>query len=361
MNERLLPDGDTMYRALVEKDPAFDGLFFTGVTTTGIFCRTTCTARKPHRENVVFFPSAHDALLAGYRPCRVCRPVEPPATTPEPVRRLLGEVDADPTLRLRDDDLRGRGIDPAGLRRWFKKNLGMTFQGYVRTLRIGAAFGRIKHGDTATNAAFDHGWDSLSGFGDAFRKVMGAAPTRASGLVVTMTRIETPIGPMLAGATDLGICLLEFVDRRMIETQLERLRRLFRAALVPGSSPHFDRLSDELQHYFAGQLRRFETPLDMRGTQFQRKVWAGLLTIPYGETRSYGEQARIVGDPTAVRAVARANGDNRIAIVIPCHRVVGADGSLTGYGGGLWRKRWLLDLERIGPQTRLKQPTLGSS
>jgi len=165
-----------------------------------------------------------------------------------------------------------------------------------------------------------------------------------------MTRIETPIGPMLAGATEDGICLLEFVDRRMIETQLARLKKLLRAALVPGRSRHFDTLSEELQRYFAGKLRRFETPLDARGTAFQQKVWSALLTIPYGETHSYGEQARIIGEPSAVRAVARANGDNRIGIVIPCHRVVGADGSLTGYGGGLWRKRWLLDLERIGPQ-----------
>jgi AraC family transcriptional regulator of adaptative response/methylated-DNA-[protein]-cysteine methyltransferase len=175
---------------------------------------------------------------------------------------------------------------------------------------------------------------------------MGAAPTRLSGPVVTMTRIETPLGPMLAGATDAGVCLLEFVDRAMIETQLDRMRRLLRAALVPGSSPHLDRLADEMRGYFAGLLRRFETPLDMQGTPFQREVWSALQTIPYGETRSYSEQARIVGDPAAVRAVARANGDNRIAIVIPCHRVVGADGSLTGYGGGLWRKRWLLDHER---------------
>lgn len=349
MSERLLPDGDTMYRALVEKDPAFDGLFFTGVTTTGIFCRPTCTAKKPRRENVAFFPTAHDALLAGYRPCRVCRPVEAPGTTPEPVRRLLDEVERDPSLRRSDADLRARGIDPAGLRRWFKKNHGLTFQGYVRALRIGAAFGRIAQGDTATAAAFDHGWESLSGFGDAFRKVLGAAPTRAKGPVVTVTRIETPLGPVLAGASDDGVCLLEFVDRRMIETQLERVRRLFKAVPVPGTSPHFDSLARELGRYFAGELTRFETPLDMRGTEFQSKVWRALLTIPYGATRSYSEQARSIGEPSAVRAVARANGDNRIAIVIPCHRVVGADGSLTGYGGGLWRKRWLLDLERRQP------------
>jgi AraC family transcriptional regulator of adaptative response/methylated-DNA-[protein]-cysteine methyltransferase len=348
MSERLLPDGDTMYQALVDRDPDFDGLFYTGVTTTGIFCRPTCTAKKPRRENVVFFPTAREALLAGYRPCLLCRPVETPAATPEPVRRLLAEVESDPGLRLSDSDLRARGIDPIALRRWFKRNHGMTFQGYTRALRIGAAFGRIRHGDTATAAAFDHGWDSLSGFGEAFRRVVGSAPTRARGPAITMTRIETPLGPMLAGATGEGICLLEFVDRRMIETQLARIGKLFGAPLVPGSSPHLDVLADELHRYFAGALRRFDSKLDMRGTEFQKRVWAELLTIPYATTRSYAEQARFLGTPDAIRAVARANGDNRIAIVIPCHRVIGADGSLTGYGGGLWRKQWLLDLEKRG-------------
>ncbi len=363
MTKQIMPDSKTMYRALVEKDASFDGVFFACITTTGIFCRPACTARKPRPENVVFLPTAQEALLGGYRPCRICRPVEPPDSTPEPVRRLMAEVEADPSLRLRDSDLRSRGIEPATLRRWFKKNHGMTFQGYVRALRISAAFGRIKQGDTATAAAFDHGWESLSGFGDAFRKALGAPPTRASGTakgqegaVIAVTRIETPLGPMLAGASDAGICLFEFVDRRMIETQIERLKKLFRARLLPGKSPHFELLSDELNRYFAGKLKRFESKLDMRGTEFQRKAWDSLLTIPYGQTRSYAEQAKIAGVPSAVRAVARANGDNRIAILIPCHRVVGADGSLTGYGGGLWRKKWLLDLEQgmreINPAAR---------
>jgi AraC family transcriptional regulator of adaptative response/methylated-DNA-[protein]-cysteine methyltransferase len=342
----LLPDDDTMYRALVEKDPSFDGLFVTGVTTTGIFCRPTCSARKPRRDHVVFFASSHDALLAGYRPCRVCRPVEPPAATPPPIRRLLDEVEADPSLRLRDQDLRERGLDPAVLRRWFRRHHGMTFQGYLRALRLGAAFGRMRQGETATAAAFDHGWESLSGFNDALRKLLGAAPSRAAGVVVTVTRLETPLGPMLAGAADAGVCLLEFVDRRGIETQLQRLARKLGAKLVPGASPHLDALAGELRGYFAGELRRFTVPLDLRGTPFQQEVWRALLTVPYGETRSYAEQARLVGAPAATRAVARANGDNRIAIVVPCHRVVGADGALTGYGGGLWRKRFLLDLEQ---------------
>jgi len=335
-----------MYQALLEQDPAFEGIFFAGVITTGVFCRPTCPARKPRRENVVFFPSSREALHAGYRPCRRCRPMEPADRTPDRIRGLLAEAEADPSLRLKDADLRKRGIEPATLRRWFKKNHGLTFQGYLRALRIGAAFGRIRSGDTATDAAFDHGWESLSGFGEAFRRVVGAAPTHTSGAPVTLSRIETPLGPMLGGAGQEGICLLEFVDRRAIETQVASLRKRLKAALVRGSAPLLDQLSEQLRGYFAGSLRQFSLPLDLRGTPFQREAWSALLKIPFGQTRSYADQARLVGRASAVRAVARANGDNRIAILVPCHRVVGADGSLTGYGGGLWRKRWLLDHER---------------
>ncbi len=150
---------------------------------------------------------------------------------------------------------------------------------------------------------------------------------------------------MLAGGTDEGICLFEFADRRMLETQIERVGRLLGAQCVPGPCRHFDALSRQIGEYFAGKRREFDLPLVTTGTPFQEKVWAGLRTIPYGATRSYGEQAAAIGMPSAVRAVARANGDNRIAIIIPCHRVIGANGKLTGYGGGLWRKKFLLDLE----------------
>jgi AraC family transcriptional regulator of adaptative response/methylated-DNA-[protein]-cysteine methyltransferase len=132
----------------------------------------------------------------------------------------------------------------------------------------------------------------------------------------------------------------------MLETQLTRLQRLFRGRIVPGTHPMFPLLADELQNYFRGMLRRFTIPLDVRGTEFQLRVWAALQEIPYGETRSYKQQAEAIGMSTAVRAVARANGDNRISILIPCHRVIGADGQLTGYGGGLWRKQFLLNLEQ---------------
>ncbi|MBZ5637383.1 MAG: methylated-DNA--[protein]-cysteine S-methyltransferase [Acidobacteriia bacterium] len=336
-----------MYRALVRKDPEYDGVFFTGVRTTGIFCRSVCTARKPKRENVVFFAGAREALLAGYRPCRVCHPLDARGAPPEGIKAILDEIEAEPALRLRDAEIRARGVDPVALRRWFKKHHGFTFQSYLRALRVGAAFGRIAHGDRTIDAAFAAGWESTSAFSDAFKRIAGIVPSGArDGALVKVTRIPTLLGPMVAGATAKGICLLEFADRRMLPTQLDRVRRRFGAAILPGTSPFFERLADEVERYFGGALTSFTVPLDAAGTEFQQKVWAMLRTIPYGETRSYGEQARLIGMPDAVRAVARANGDNRIAIVIPCHRVVGADGNLTGYGGGLWRKRWLLEMER---------------
>ena len=150
---------------------------------------------------------------------------------------------------------------------------------------------------------------------------------------------------MLAGATDEGICLLEFIDRRMLETQLQRLSKLLGGRMIPGSHNLFGVLNEQLEAYFSGERKEFDIPLVLPGTPFQRRVWEGLQTIGYGSTRSYREQADAIRSPRAVRAVARANGDNRIAILIPCHRVVGTDGALVGYGGGLWRKKYLLELE----------------
>jgi AraC family transcriptional regulator, regulatory protein of adaptative response / methylated-DNA-[protein]-cysteine methyltransferase len=354
MTERSLPTEDEMYAAVVARDTRYDGIFFTAVRTTGIFCRPGCPARTPERRNVEFHPSARAALAGGFRPCKRCRPLEPRGATPEPIRSLLAEIDADPTRRLRDDDLRARGLEPAALRRWFNRHHGMTFHAYQRARRVGRAIGDLARGGAITHAAFGNGFESLSGFQEALRQLTGRSAARSRDTVVVhLSRVLTPLGPMLLGTTDGGVCLLEFTDRRMLETQLQRLERRLGCAWVPGSTDASRRLEQELEEYFAGTRRRFDVPLAMHGTAFQQSAWSALAAIPYGETRSYAEQARMIGAPTATRAVARANGDNRIAIVIPCHRVVGADGTLTGYGGGLWRKRYLLDLERgrVGGET----------
>lgn len=341
-----LPDSNILYTALLNRDASFEGIFIIAVKTTGVFCRPSCPARTPKRENVEFFDSARAALLHGYRPCKVCKPMEPKGTPPAWLRSLLEEIHQTPHIKLKDHDLRQRGLEPSRVRYWFKKQHGMTFQGYLRALRIGQAFGRIRHGEKVANTAFETGFRSLSGFVDSFKKTADFSPSKsADHEIITTTRILTPLGPMLAGATEEGICLLEFVDRRMLETQLTRLNKLLQARLVPGTHKHFSRLSKQLEEYFSGSRKTFDVPLVLPGTEFQKRVWAELQSISYGCTRSYKEQAVAIGSPNAVRAVAKANGDNRIAILIPCHRVIGAKGEMVGYGGGLWRKQYLLKLE----------------
>ena len=356
----MLEDTDRLYRALIERDAGFEGLFVVGVTTTGIFCRPTCPARKPKREHVLFFASGGEALLHGFRPCKVCRPLAPHGAFPDWLAPLMDELADDPAARVHDRELRERGIDPARVRRWFKRHHDMTFQAYLRALRIGHAYGRIAAGDSVTGAAFESGYDSLSGFAHSFRRSVGFSPVESGQhSIATIARIPTPLGPMLAGAVESGLCLLEFTDRRMIEAQIDRVRRLLGVKVLPGMSRFFGPLREQLDAYFAGRLHRFDLPLVASGTPFQRRVWRELCAIPYGETRSYSDQAARIGKPEAVRAVARANGDNRIAILIPCHRVVGKNGALTGYGGGLARKRYLLELEnRYAPDGSRAGPTL---
>lgn len=335
-----------MYQALVSKDSTFEGVFFAAIKTTGIFCRPTCHARKPKAENVEYFGNSKDALDHGYRPCKVCHPMEMKGTIPIWLKPLLDDIETTPSIRINDQNLRERGLDPARVRRWFKKNHGITFQAYLRSLRINNAFGQIRQGDKVIQSAYNNGFESLSGFLDSFKSSTGFNPKESKYKnVIAVTRIPTPLGPMMAGATDHGICLLEFTDRRMIETQVERLRKYLKAELIPGKSPFFELLTKELNQYFEGKLITFTVPLEVPGTEFQKSIWNELQRIPYGKTRSYKDQALAIGNLAAIRAVAKANGDNRISIIIPCHRVIGSDGSMTGYGGGIWRKQWMLALE----------------
>lgn len=342
---------DIFYEALVAKDPSFEGTFFAGIKTTGIFCRPTCTARKPKRENVEFFASAKDAILKGYRACKVCHPMEKAGSTPEYVDRVLRLLDKDPSLKLKDYDLLKLDIEPSKIRRWFLKNHGITFHAYQRMYRINTAFKKLQTGTSVTDIAFDSGYESLSGFNDSFKKVFGVSPKNSKEKhVIDFTRIETDLGTMVACATDKGVCLLEFSDRKGLETELKQLSKYHNANVVQGQNKYFEQLKEELDAYFEGRLKEFKVPLDISGTDFQKQVWQALVEIPYGTTSSYLRQAEVLGKPSSVRAVANANGMNKIAIVIPCHRVVGSDGSLTGYAGGLWRKRKLIDLEKDNKQ-----------
>ncbi len=335
------------YDVIGKKSNLYEGVFITAVKTTGIFCRPSCRARKPKPNNVLFFDTAKQAIQHGFRPCKICKPMEKMDETPGYIKSLIDELQKDPFLRINDIDLRKRGIDPNKIRRWFKKHHNITFHSYQRMLRINNAFKDIKSGETITNSAFNNGYSSLSGFNDSYRSIFGGSASESKHkTAINIVRFTTPLGPMFAGATERGLCLLEFTDRKMLETELKDLCKRLNAVILPGKNTHLDQAESELTEYFDGKRRQFTVALDAPGTAFQKEVWNKLLEIPYGETYSYKKQAMKIGNPKAVRAVASANGHNRISIIIPCHRVIGADGSLTGYGGGLHRKKWLLDFEK---------------
>jgi AraC family transcriptional regulator of adaptative response/methylated-DNA-[protein]-cysteine methyltransferase len=212
---------------------------------------------------------------------------------------------------------------------------------------MAGALGQLQRGQALDEAVFDNGYESHSGFRDAFARVFGAAPGQSRGRdCIHLSWLPSPLGPLVGGATKAGVCLLEFSEPKRLEQQVAAVRKVFDLPAIPGKNEHLEHLEAELAGYFAGVLRRFTAPLVYPGTPFQRRVWSALLRIPYGATCSYEELAEAAGSPHAQRAVGRANGSNRIAIVIPCHRVVNKDGRLGGYGGGLRRKQFLLDLER---------------
>lgn len=336
-----------MEAAFMSRDGSYDGLFYAAVTTTGIFCRPSCPARKPLPGNVVYYEKAAQALFAGYRPCKRCAPLSSDAD-PEWVAALVEELEAQPGVRIREAVLRARGLDPATVRRRFLARFGLSFNAYQRARRLASAFEDIRAGSTVDSAVLDHGYDSHSGFREAFARLFGVTPgavATGAGDFIRIAWIDSPLGHIVAGATDGGVVLLEFSDRRMLEAQAETLRRRFGLPVAPGRNVHLAALELQLGEYFALSRRSFDLPLLAPGTPFQERVWTALRNIPAGETRSYAELAKDVGDPAAVRAVAHANGMNRIAILIPCHRVIGSDGGLGGYGGGLWRKRRLLEIE----------------
>ncbi len=338
---------DKYYQALVDRDSAFVGIFFVGVKTTSIFCIATCRARKPKIENVVFYTTVKEALDQGFRPCKICKPTENALTMPDQVTKAIQLIKANPKEKIKDYQLRAEQISPEFVRRWFNKNYGLTFHAYQRMYRINHAFMELKEGKKTTDTAFQSGYDSLSGFGYTFKKIIGHSPKHSTKINrMLISRLTTPIGPMFVCATDQGLCLLEFVDRRMLETEFKDLQRLLKMPILFGENEHTLQAKKELKEYFEGKRKKFDLVLDTPGTDFQNTVWSTLRTIPFGTTTTYQALAQQMKKPKAIRAVGTANGYNRLAIIIPCHRVIGKDGALRGYGGGLERKQWLLDFEK---------------
>jgi len=314
---------------------------------SGEFCLPDCPLAPADGQGMREFERARDALAAGFRPCRSCTPLLTGVADPPWLIPLMSEVESDPGRRWHDHDLEMMGMDAGAVRRWFIANHGLTFHAYTRLRRLGSALKQIQHGEPVERAVVASGYESETGFRESFSQVFGSPPSavdRESSIWVN--RVGTPLGSMIMGVHDSGLCLLEFAERRMLDTQLQRLSRRMGRVFLPGEHPMMEQVKNELDAYFDGTLRQFTLPLAAPGTAFQEAVWSALLEIPFGETRSYADIAASIGQPEAVRAVGQANGDNRIAIVIPCHRVVGASGEPTGYGGGIWRKEYLLALEQ---------------
>lgn len=342
-----LPDHQTLYAALLARDARFDGQAFVCVSSTGVFCRLTCPARKPKPENCTFFATIGECIEAGYRACKRCHPLQAAALADPTISALLHALDERPYLRWSEQHVEQLGFDLSTVRRSFKRQFGMTFLELARLRRLREGFETLATDGKVITAQHEASFESASSFRAAFARLLGCAPADLRpDRLLRATWIPTPLGDMIAVSSRSHLHLLEFVDRKGLPAELARLQAASKEEIGIGPLPPSEQATAELADYFAARTSRFLTPLALAGSAFTQRVWDALRAIPAGETRTYSEIARQIGRPSAVRAVARANGANQIALMIPCHRVIGADGSLTGYGGGLWRKQRLIEIER---------------
>jgi AraC family transcriptional regulator of adaptative response/methylated-DNA-[protein]-cysteine methyltransferase len=336
-------DPEAAWKQLAARDP--QARFFYGVTTTGVFCRPSCPSRRPLRENVRFFRTVAEAQAAGFRPCQRCRPTT--TAWGSPLDKVRGHIESNIDRPVRLEELgRVAGLSPFTVQRLFKREMGVSPLQYQRAMRAGRLRCALKQGESVTDAIYTAGFGSSSRAYEGNQ--MGMTPARfaqgGKGEQIGYASARTPFGWMIVGATERGLCWLSLAGTK---TEGERiLRDEFPSATLLGDPSVAEIVKVALENVLEpGDSRPARTPLDLRGTVFQLRVWQALRQIPRGETRSYSQLARELGDPKATRAVARACATNRVALLVPCHRVVGADGSLTGYRWGLERKRQLLKAE----------------
>jgi len=335
-------DAETAWAAFMRRDRAWDGRVIGAVKTTGIYCKPSCPARRPKRENVAFFATTGEAAAAGYRACMRCKPDEVGRDREAIAKavKLIERAEDVPTLGQLAEAV---GYAPHHFQRLFKRDLGVSPADYARGLRNQRAQTALKENGRITDAVYDAGYASPSGFYSDAKERLGMTPSAwrngGRGETIRWTSFDSPLGRMLIATTSKGICRLTFDDSEA------SLRRLFPNATV---------VQDDggMRELVEGALTAIERPnaapelaIDVAGTAFQEAVWRELRKIPLGETRSYAQIAAAIGQPKAVRAVGTANGDNHVAVLIPCHRVIRSDGTLGGYAGGLDRKRQLLAAE----------------
>jgi AraC family transcriptional regulator of adaptative response/methylated-DNA-[protein]-cysteine methyltransferase len=340
-------DPDTSWAAFERRDRRWDGRVIGAVKTTGIYCKPSCPARRPKREHVEFFASGRDARNAGYRPCLRCKPDEV-ARDSEAVAKAVKLIEAaEEPLTL--EQLAGAvSYAPHHFQRLFKRDLGVSPAEYARALRNQRTQEALKANGRVTDAVYDAGYSGPSSFYSDAKERLGMTPSAwrdgGRGEAIRWTHFDSPIGRMLIAATSKGICRLTFDD------SVESLRRLFPRATIIEDAGGLKELIEGALQAIERPLAARDLPIDVAGTAFQEAVWRELRKIPPGETRSYSQIAAAIGQPTAVRAVGTANGDNHVAVLIPCHRVIRSDGTLGGYAGGLDRKKKLLSNEQArGP------------
>jgi AraC family transcriptional regulator of adaptative response/methylated-DNA-[protein]-cysteine methyltransferase len=345
-------DQDEAWAAFERRDRSWDGRVIGAVSTTGIYCKPSCPARRPKREHVTFYSTADEARAAGYRACLRCRPDEVGRDREAVARaaKLIEQAEEPPRL---DELAAAVGYAPHHFQRLFTRDMGVSPAAYGRALRAKRAEANLQEDKSVTEAIYDSGYGAPSRFYADARERMGMTPSAwrdgGRGETIRFVVRESPLGPLLIAATDKGICQMNFDD------DPERLKRRFPNATVIEDDGSIAAWADAA----LAQIERpsaHDLPIDVRGTAFQERVWQELRKIPVGETRSYADIAAAIGQPGAVRAVGSANGDNPVAVLVPCHRVIRSDGSLGGYAGGLDRKTRLLSAEGI--EATVRQPRL---
>jgi AraC family transcriptional regulator, regulatory protein of adaptative response / methylated-DNA-[protein]-cysteine methyltransferase len=343
---------DRRWTAVVARDSGQDGAFVFAVATTGVYCRPSCPARRPRRENVAFFPGPEQAEKAGFRACLRCRPRSfggnPQSDAAKEICRYI-EQHLDETVTL---ERLGKAFrqSPFHLQRRFKAILGITPREYAESCRLRMLKRNLQAGDNVTRAMYDAGYGSSSRLYEKTASQLGMTPDKyrrgAIAATVRYAIADSPLGRMLIAATDKGVCAIQFAgsDGELIEG----LKREFPFAVRKADQGGLQTWVAALLSKMSGSILNAALPLDIRATAFQRRVWTYLQSIPFGATRSYGQVAKAIGKPRASRAVARACATNPVAIAIPCHRVVREDGSISGYRWGVGRKKTLLERERRG-------------
>lgn len=333
---------DEKWNAVIKNDRHYDGKFFYGVRSTGIFCRPSCVSKRPKAENIIFFDSKEEAEAAGFRPCKRCRPdlefFDPAMELADLARAIINHKFADRSELQRA--LNNLGVTRRHLTELFEKRYGLTPEQYLAQVRFRRAKELLDEGNKMTDIAFAIGMRSPSSFSTFFKKHSGISPSDYIAQKIQdypYCFCDTPLGPVYITENQQGITSLKFVDSKIRSTQIEQKQKSF----------YLEDAKRQLLEYFVGTRRTFEIPLSVSGSEFQEKVWSALQNIPYGETRSYQQVAQMIGNDKAARAVGMANNRNPISIFIPCHRVIGKNGKLIGYAGGIERKRFLLELETL--------------